>query len=59
MAELVKDKQKLQEILLHHVATADQGENESSVTAAKLHSNMQRAAACGTTSTWRLLAAAS
>ena len=29
MAELVKDKQKLQEILLHHVATADQGEYES------------------------------
>ena len=59
MAELVKDKQKLQEILLHHVATADQGEYESSSRAAKLQSDLQKAAGCGTTSTWRLLAVAS
>ena len=37
MAELVKDKQKLQEILLHHVATADQGEYELELQTIHIH----------------------
>merc|ERR1719189_2854798 len=44
MAELVKEKQKLQEILLHHVATADQ---ESCGLRVNLHKHFGHPSALG------------